>query len=118
MQIFTFFFYLTGNANKSLIIDLEDHGDVVVPEGAVGPSSHSGPTHLARQMTLEHKFKPCINVWWAPLPTLAPLSNLLSSTTGFGEVSGGTGCWLTIQANGDGTGRSSILSGNMSTANI
>ena len=96
-----------------------------MPEGAVGPSSHSGPTHLARQMTLECKFKPCINVQWAPLPTLAPLSNLLSSTTGllssttgFGEVSGGTRCWLTIQANGDRTGRSSILSSNMSTANI
>ena len=44
LQIFIFSFYLTGNADKSLFVDPENPTDVILPDGAAGPSDPTGPS--------------------------------------------------------------------------
>ena len=54
---FFFFFYLTGNADKTLFVNPEHPGDVVVPEGVVGPTAQTGHTGPSTETTSDHKFK-------------------------------------------------------------
>ena len=53
LQIFIFF-YLTGNADKSLFVNPEDPGDVVLPEGVAGPTACTDPTGPSRHMAQHH----------------------------------------------------------------
>ena len=50
LQIFIFFFYLTGNVDKTLFVN-PDMGDVVFPEGVVDPTAHTGPTSSSTETT-------------------------------------------------------------------
>ena len=44
LQKFTFFFYLTGKADRSLFVNPDDLGDAIVPDGMVGPTASTGST--------------------------------------------------------------------------